>query len=301
MKLGLKMILVMLVVALSSAGLLGVVFGVTSPTIAEQKQQAKMQALSMLLPQAAEDGFTEQQVVIDGDTSVIYQACDKNGNKVGLVFTVTPKGYGGPVETMVGLQMDSTVSAIRVASAAEGMAETPGLGSNVTTDWFRDQFKGLRPDELSLTKEGGKIEAITAATISSNAVTSGVRQGVALYLPYLFEDANGDIEEVEIDTSDTSETSEGEDTSVITKTIATEGYAGEFKVVVSMKDGTITEVAIPRDGFEETAGVGTQCCEPGFLDKFEGLTSAKDVMAVDAVSGATVTSEAVKKAVSQAF
>jgi len=190
MKLEVKMIVVMLGVALGSALLLGMVFSITAPVIAAQKEQARAEALAMLLPEA--ESFKPDTIIEGTDTAVIYYGLDAESLKIGLVFTVAPKGYAGPIETMVGLRRDSTVSAIRIASAAEGMAETPGLGANVTQDWFRDQFKGLRLEELRLTKEGGKIEAITAATISSNAVTSGVREGVERYLPYMGESETED-------------------------------------------------------------------------------------------------------------
>ncbi len=198
MKLEVKMILVMLGVVLGSAGLLGVVYGFTSPVIAEQAKRARQDALTTLLPEA--ESFEPDTLIEGTDTSVIYHGLDARGDRIGLVFTVTPKGYAGPVETMVGLRMDSTVTAIRVASAAEGMTETPGLGANVTTDEFRDQFEGLELDEIFLTKEGGKIEAITAATISSNAVTAGVREGVERWVPYL---GDGDSEAAAEDTSST--------------------------------------------------------------------------------------------------
>lgn len=214
MRLEVKMVLVLVGVALGSAGLLGVVYGVTAPRIAEQKVIARQEALGMLMPHA--ERF--EQDTVDGE--VIYYAYSGE-DRLGLVFTVAPKGYAGPIETMVGVNMDSTLSAIRIASAAEGMAETPGLGANVVQDWFRDQFKGLRPEELYLTSvegQDGKIEAITAATISSNAVTTGVRDGVKKYLPYLYEESADeglddpvrDSNQTDTDQEDTGEDSEEE-------------------------------------------------------------------------------------------
>jgi len=274
MRLEVKMVLVLMGVALGSAGLLGLVFGVTAPVIVAQKEAARQDALAMLLPEA--ERFEPDTLISDGDTSIIYHAYDEKETKVGIVFTVAPKGYAGPIETMVGLHVDSTVSAIRIASAVEGMRETPGLGARVLEDTFRNQFKGLKHDDLYLAKEGGKIDAITAATVSSNAVTSGVREGVERHLPYLVEMAEREM--------------------------TAQGYAGEFKVIVHLnKKGKITRIEIPLEGFNETTAIGTRCCEPGFLARFVGLSSADEVKAVDAVSGATVTSEAVKDAVIQAL
>ncbi|TKJ40196.1 hypothetical protein CEE36_09685 [candidate division TA06 bacterium B3_TA06] len=299
MRLEVKMVLVLMGVALGSAGLLGLVFGVTAPVIVAQKEAARQDALAMLLPEA--ERFEPDTLISDGDTSIIYHAYDEKETKVGIVFTVAPKGYAGPIETMVGLHVDSTVSAIRIASAAEGLKETPGLGARVLEDTFRNQFKGLKHDDLYLAKEGGKIDAITAATVSSNAITSGVRQGVERYICYLVEGAVGEAEPSPSVTDSlpgkTSKKSE------LTERILTaSGYVGEFKVIVRLDEkGKIAEIEIPKEDFEETFGIGSLCREKEFLERFVGLASAAEVKAVDAVSGATVTSEAVKDAVAKVF
>jgi electron transport complex protein RnfG len=292
MRLEFRMVLVLMGVALGSAALLGLVFSVTSPVIAAQKEQARQDALDLLLPEA--ERFEPDTVILDGDSSVIYHAYDENDTKVGIVFTVAPKGYAGPVETMVGLRADSTVSAIRIASAAEGMTETPGLGARVLEDWFRDQFKGLKHDDLYLTKEGGKVEAITAATISSKAVTSGIRNGIERYLPYLCDPQAPEPEEV---SEAAEEASEGISKGV-NREVKAKGYIEEFKVVVWFDpEGKIEKVEIPGEGFNETEGYGSRCREAEFLSRFKELTDPEDVKKIDAISGATVTSEAVKDAV----
>lgn len=299
MRLEVKMVLVLMGVALGSAGLLGLVFGVTAPVIVAQKEAARQDALAMLLPEA--ERFEPDTLISDGDTSIIYHAYDEKEIKVGIVFTVAPRGYGGPVETMVGLRADSTISAIRIASAAEGMRETAGLGARVLEDTFREQFQGLRHDGLYLAKEGGKIDAITAATISSNAVTSGVRQGVERYICYLGE---GPVKEVETKpaATDSLPAKPAETSKFIERVVTASGYAGEFKVIVRLDEkGKIAEIEIPKEDFEETFGIGSLCREKEFLERFVGLASAAEVKAVDAVSGATVTSEAVKDAAIQAL
>lgn len=302
MRLEVRMVLVLMGVVLVSAGLLGLVFGVTAPVIAAQKEAARQDALAMLLPEA--ERFEPDTLISDGDTSIIYHAYDEGEEgetKVGIVFTVAPKGYSGPIETMVGLHVDSTVSAIRIASAAEGLKETPGLGARVLEDTFREQFKGLKHDDLYLVKDGGRIDAVTAATISSNAVASGVRKGVERYICYLGE---GPVKGVETKpaATDSLPAKPAETSKFIERVVTASGYAGEFKVIVRLDEkGRIAEVVIPAEWFNETEGFGSRCRERDFLEKFVGLASADEVKAVDAVSGATVTSEAVKKAVIQAL
>lgn len=102
---------------------------------------------------------------------------------VGTAFTaVTTKGYGGPIEIVVG--MDPTgekIAGVRIKSHSE----TPGLGANATQikygeiePWFLAQFEGLRPEEVRLKKDDpeGAIDAITAATITSRAITDCIRE-----------------------------------------------------------------------------------------------------------------------------
>jgi electron transport complex protein RnfG len=67
------------------------------------------------------------------------------------------------------------------------LKETPGLGIKVREDWFRDQFRGKKSEELLLKKDGGELDAVTAATISSRAVVNGVREGIERYVQHLTE------------------------------------------------------------------------------------------------------------------
>lgn len=116
--------------------------------------------------------------------------------RLGAVTVCAPKGYSGPVNFMAAFGMDGKVKGVKVLSHTE----TPGLGAKITeinpllagkissrynnplmkTDrpWFTEQFKGLNLSSVFLSRDNsdGKIDAITAATISSRAVTGGLRQ-----------------------------------------------------------------------------------------------------------------------------
>lgn len=83
---------------------------------------------------------------------------------------LTAKGYGGNIRLMVGLNPDRTVISYQVLAAAE----TPGLGSNLTTPAFISRFKDQPAASVKVTKDGGKIEALTSATITSRAVCDAV-------------------------------------------------------------------------------------------------------------------------------
>ena len=115
----------------------------------------------------------------------VWSILDTNGATLGIAFKVFPKGYGGPIEILAGLSIDTAVAGIRVATPEEGLKETPGLGTKITEKWFRHQLIGKKEKALYLKKDGGTLDAITAATISSRAVVNGVRKGVEEYKKYL--------------------------------------------------------------------------------------------------------------------
>lgn len=98
----------------------------------------------------------------------------KGGDVIGYSFIAIGKGYGGEINTIVGLDKDYIVKEISVLSNTE----TPGLGTKILEAFFTDQFKGLETQDVKLSKDGGKIDAISGATISSRAVTDSVRAAI---------------------------------------------------------------------------------------------------------------------------
>jgi len=170
------MVASLVIVCLVAALGLAQVYVVTKPQIERQKSDAVTQALSQVLPGAA-----RFEVVEDG----LWYGLDAGDAKVGIVFRCQPRGYAGPVETMVGLGLDARITGIRIASPAEGMKETPGLGLKARENWFRDQFNGLVADSVKLAKDGGILDAISAATITSRAVAVGVADGIRRYAAHL--------------------------------------------------------------------------------------------------------------------
>ena len=83
------------------------------------------------------------------------------------------KGFGGKLEILVGITIDGYILGYEVLKSQE----TPGLGSKVSEEKFKSQFVGLRPkEELKVKQDGGEIDAVTAATISSRAVTEAVQK-----------------------------------------------------------------------------------------------------------------------------
>ena len=105
-------------------------------------------------------------------------ALDASGSLLGYVITVTTKeGYGGDIQFAVGVRLDGTVNGMSILD----IAETAGLGMRAE-DVLKPQFAGKQTDKFEYTKSGAtsenQIDAISGATITTNAVTNGVNAGL---------------------------------------------------------------------------------------------------------------------------
>ena len=162
---GLYPILFLTVVVLISVIALTVTNGITEEPIAEGRRQAIMEMLQSLFPEMDDFRYDE--------ASERY-AATAGGALVGQAFMAQGVGYGGPIDILIGLELDNTLRGVQIVS----QKETPGLGAKITDATFLDQFVGLGAGALALTKDGGAIDAITGATISSSAVVAAIRDAV---------------------------------------------------------------------------------------------------------------------------
>ena len=164
-----------LVVALA----LGAVNAVTAGPIAEQNAQKIKDSLENVMP-----GAESEQIDVPEGTTVTTETKNatsvtilsaykmtKDGADAGYCVEVGPTGFGGAVDTMVGIDSDGKVTGISVISAS---SETPGLGARSTEPEFQAQFAGQVGTEVAVAKDGGSIDALTGATITSRAVSEGV-------------------------------------------------------------------------------------------------------------------------------
>ena len=163
MKKILGLVLSLTIISGVCAGVLAYVDSITKDPIAEMKVREEQSAVKAVLPPGATevvaaDGFF---VGMNEKNDVIgYAAKGKDGG-----------GYGGDIELMVGFQADKkTVVCYKTLAASE----TPGLGMKLKSPEFADQFKGKNSTSLSVKKDGGEIEAITSATITSRAVCRAI-------------------------------------------------------------------------------------------------------------------------------
>jgi electron transport complex protein RnfG len=105
---------------------------------------------------------------IEDDIYVIL----KENEVIGYSFVTIGKGYGGNIRILISLEADFDIKKISIIT----QTETPGLGDRILSPAFTDMFMGLKAEDVALAKDGGKIDAITGATVSSRAVVLAVRE-----------------------------------------------------------------------------------------------------------------------------
>lgn len=158
------------------SALLGLVNAVTKEPIAEANAQKTRDAMAAVLTfddYAPIDFADESGLVTD-----LWQAT-AGGEVCGYVAQVTPSGFGGALTLIVGVDADGACTGVSIVSHSE----TSGLGANAAAktsvgESFRGQFTGAS-GQLAVTKDGGSIDALTGATVTSRAVTKGVNAALA--------------------------------------------------------------------------------------------------------------------------
>lgn len=175
---------------------LGGVYEITKDPIAKQEAQAKAEAYEQVFADAVafenvemDDALTKtirDQLDQEGykaqSIEEIMCAEDQSGETLGYAFTVvTSEGYGGDIQFSMGVQNDGTLNGISILS----IGETAGLGMNADTPAFKDQFVGKQIEKLQYTKNGAtqddEINAISGATVTTNAMTNGVNAGLCAF------------------------------------------------------------------------------------------------------------------------
>lgn len=169
-----NMALTLTMIALSASACLGFVYELTKKPIEISNLNKKLTAIEKVVP-----GFTNNPndemfrlPADNGDSLEIYPA-KKDGEIIGFaVNTYTDKGFSGDISIMAGFKPDGTIIQLTVLKHKE----TPGLGTKMTEPDFIDQFKGKNAADfkLKVTQDGGQVDAITAATISSRAFCDAV-------------------------------------------------------------------------------------------------------------------------------
>lgn len=176
----LNMFVAMFVICVVSGGVLGVVYNATKDPIAAAETAKKTEAIKNVLPEFNELKETQIKSELEDVEIPFHLAYDADNNFIGAaVETFTNKGFSGNVSLMVGILADGTVNNISVLQHAE----TPGLGSKMTEPSFKDQFnnKNANSFNFKVKKDGGDVDAITAATISSRAFCDAVNRALLTF------------------------------------------------------------------------------------------------------------------------
>lgn len=179
----LKLGLNLFVICAVAAGLLAGTNQITEPLIEKRNEQANNEARQTVLPSASEFKLLDSsKYKSESDVEVVEVYEGLSGSEVvGYTIKVLPKGYGGEIELMVGITKENTIAGVNIGN----MSETPGLGARSKEEAFYGQYANKPAAELEVIKSGvageTEIQAISGATITSKAVTSGVNAAVEVY------------------------------------------------------------------------------------------------------------------------
>lgn len=176
----LNMFIALFVICVVSGGVLGLVYNATKDPIAAAEAAKKTEAIKNVLPEFNELKETMVKSAMEDAEIPFYLAYDANNNFIGAaVETFTNKGFSGNISLMVGILANGTINNISVLQHAE----TPGLGSKMSEPSFKDQFnnKNTTSFNFNVKKDGGDVDAITAATISSRAFCDAVNRALSTF------------------------------------------------------------------------------------------------------------------------
>lgn len=186
--------MILTLITLIAGGVLGLVYEITKDPIAKQQEMAKQEAYKSVF----EDADSFEVCVEEGDEELaaylvengfeaqtineVMEAKDASGETLGYAINLTTsEGYGGDITFSVGVREDGTLNGISILT----ISETAGLGMNATKDEFKNQFQDKQAEAFEVTKTGAaadnQINAISGATITSNAVTKGVNSGLCAF------------------------------------------------------------------------------------------------------------------------
>ena len=271
--------IVLTVISLVAALALGATYNGTKDRIAAQEAEKAVAVRQELLPQAVDF----EQIAPEGENEV-FKGVDADGNAVGYVSVGTVTGFGGPVEVTVGMDGEGTLTGVRVGGA--NFSETAGLGAKSKEPAFYEQFAG-KTYPVDLSKNGGEVDAITAATITSSAVVRGVNETAK----YIAEAADIKLAEPVVAIEELGDNRYG---------TTAQGVSGPFPVVVTLDEtGAVTGVEVQDTASaNDISYLSRVQGNEAYLSQFVGQT-AVNAADLDTVSGATISSSSVNGAVSK--
>lgn len=188
-----KNTIILTLITLFSGLMLGTVYQITKEPIANQQEKAKQEAYAAVFEsasafEATDFDLTSEKAVLENagitseDVTEVVAALDDSKNALGYVFGVTThEGYGGDIKISVGISLDGTVLGVEILE----ISETAGLGMRANTPEFKAQFANKQVEQFAYSKTGAtaenEIDALSGATITSNAMTNGVNAALVMY------------------------------------------------------------------------------------------------------------------------
>jgi len=178
-----NMVVVMSIVAGFSAILVSYIYQLTLPAVQRNALAAEVSAISEIFGTDFDNNPIEEKTIIPTKNSPkeinVYPLRKGDTIYALAVKSYTNKGFGGELEIMTGFYIDGTMAGYKVLNHKE----TPGLGSKIMENKFISQFIGIKFDgkKLKLKKDGGQIDGITSATISSKALLDAVNNAKKAY------------------------------------------------------------------------------------------------------------------------
>lgn len=318
MKENIRLGVILLIITFISGFILGIANNSTADAIA-QNSKINTEDLKVLLSSA--DSVKDSPIKPAGTISEVLEVYS-GSDLAGYVIKTTGKGFHGDIDMMVAIDKDGKIAGIKILADVE----TPGVGAKIENPEFQAKFKDKPTDDsLKVVKTkasaANEVEGISGATISSNAVTAAVNDVVKFYKANVKGEAaidaktTIDLKALNIDGDKISEAEALKDDSVVAVNKVMKGENLVGYVITSKAQGmdaditvaaaidinkkTITGIQILDQ--KETEGVGTQIIEKSFTDEFANKSALENKVSVDAISGATVSSDGVMEAVGKAL
>ncbi len=181
-KIFLKMLATLTIIAVLSAFVLASVYKLTEKPIQEAKDQRELEAISQVVEAFDNNPFAEKMIITTPDKKHRLELfpARKNGSINSFAIkTYSNSGFGGRMELIVGFYIDGSIKSFKIIEHHE----TPGLGSKADEPKFKNQFDGFNPGKhkFKVRQDGGDIDGITAATITSRAVIDAIQRAIDAY------------------------------------------------------------------------------------------------------------------------
>lgn len=177
-----KMLAALTVIAVLSAFALSSVYSLTRQPIEKAKDRRQLEAISQVVEEFDNNPYAEKMIIFTPDKKHKLELfpARKNGSINSFAIkSYSDNGFGGRIELIAGFYIDGTVKSFKIIQHNE----TPGLGSKADEPRFKKQFDGFDParHKFKVRQDGGEIDGITAATITSRAVIDAIQRAVDAY------------------------------------------------------------------------------------------------------------------------